>query len=237
MTLLPISFRQLQYLSLLFLGLSSTIQAREIESIEHIRQSVKNYLAIHFEQDPNTAYEIGYLDTRLKLDKCPSSLDVFQANETRRTGYSSLQVRCPGPKSWKIYVPVKIKRFANVLVSKRTLARGHLISASDVTTIRADISRLNNGYFTQVNDIKGLSLKRSLREGRILTNGMLERQRLIKRGEMVTILANTGSLAIRMKGIALMDGRAGELIRVKNNNSKREIQATVVASGTVEISM
>ncbi|MCW9023749.1 MAG: flagellar basal body P-ring formation chaperone FlgA [Gammaproteobacteria bacterium] len=222
---------------ILLLFASQSVQAREIESIQHIRESVQNYMEQNFKQNPNIHYEIGYLDQRLKLDKCQTNLDISQSESVRQTGNTSLVVRCMAKKTWKIHVPVKIKHFAKVLVSKRTLARGHIVNNSDVEELRVDITRLNNGYFTSIDDVKGLALKRSLREGRILTNGMLEQQRLIKRGELVTILAKTGNLSIRMKGTALMDGRAGELIRVKNRNSKREIQAIVVSSGTVKVSM
>ncbi len=138
---------------------------------------------------------------------------------------------------WRIYVPINIIRYAKVLIMRGNMPRGSILHLSDVTTRRFNISRLSNGYFIDKNQVRGKVLKRSLRRGYILTNGMLDVRKLIKRGDIVTIMASSGALAIRVKGEALMDGRKGDLIRVRNDSSKREIQAVVVATGMVKVSM
>ncbi|MDH5573000.1 MAG: flagellar basal body P-ring formation chaperone FlgA, partial [Gammaproteobacteria bacterium] len=181
--------------------------------------------------------EIGYLDQRVKLDKCTEPLEVFLPVGAKPLGNSSLGVRCQGNKRWKIHVPVKIIRFSNVLTAKRTLIRGNPITIDDVQNSRIDISHISNGYFTDINEISGMVLKQGLSQGQVIRNGMLEIPRLIKRGEMVTILVNTRTIEVRMKGEALMDGRKNEIIQVKNHNSNKVIQAQVVSSGTVQVTM
>jgi len=224
-------------LAILLLGFSMEAAARDFESIENIRNSVQHYIKNNLIQDKDSNYEIGHLDQRLKLDKCDQPLEVFDAGSTRPVGHSSLGVRCRGSKMWKIHVPINIIRYTGVLVVKQNLPRGSILQASDIETRRLDISRLSNGYFTDKREILGKLLKRSLRRGDILTNGMLEVRKLVKRGEIVTIMASSNTLAIRVKGQALMDGRKGDVIRVKNHSSKREIQAIVVATGIVKVSM
>jgi len=231
--------RRLGYtmLTILLLAFSTETPARDFESIDNIRSSVQHYIKSNLIQDNNSNYEIGHLDQRLKLDKCDQPLEVFNAGSTRPIGHSSLGVRCRGSKMWKIHVPINIIRYTEVLVVKQNLPRGSILQTSDVETRRLDISRLSNGYFTDKSEILGKLLKRSLRRGDILTNGMLDVRKLVKRGEIVTIIASSSTLSIRVKGQALMDGRKGDVIRVKNHSSKREIQAIVVATGTVKISM
>ncbi len=224
-------------LTILLLGFSIESPARNFESIDNIRSSVQHYITSNLIQDKDSSYEIGHLDQRLKLDRCDQPLEVFDAGGTRPIGHSSLGVRCRGSKMWKIHVPINIIRYSEVLVVKQNLPRGSILQASDVEPRRLDISRLSNGYFTDKSEILGKLLKRSLRRGDILTNGMLDVRKLVKRGEIVTIMASSNTLAIRVKGQALMDGRKGDVIRVKNHSSKREIQAIVVATGTVKVSM
>ncbi len=224
-------------LALLLLGFSTEALARNFESIDNIRSSVQHYIKNNLIQDKNSDYEIGHLDQRLKLDRCDQPLEVFDAGGTRPVGHSSLGVRCRGSKMWKIHVPINIIRYTGVLVVKQNLPRGSILQASAVETRRLDISRLSNGYFTDKSEILGKLLKRSLRRGDILTNGMLDVRKLVKRGEIVTIMASSNTLAIRVKGEALMDGRKGDVIRVKNHSSKREIQAVVVATGMVKVNM
>lgn len=222
---------------ILLLAFSVEACARDYEPIDNIRHTIQRYIKSNLLQDKNSDYEIRHLDQRLKLDKCDQPLEVFDSANTRLIGYSSIGVRCQGSKMWKIHVPIKIIRYSDVLVMRENLSRGSILQASDLTSRRLDISRLSNGYFTDKNEVRGKILKRTLRRGDILTNGMLEVRKLIKRGDIVTIMASSGTLAIRVKGEALMDGRKGDLIRVKNHSSKREIQAIVVATGIVKVSM
>ena len=233
-------YRRLIYTLLaiaLLLTFSIEVPARDYESIENIRNTVQHYIKSKLIQDKDSDFEIGHLDQRLKLDRCDQPLEVFNAGSTRLVGHSSLGVRCRGNKMWKIHVPINIIRYTEVLVVRQNLPRGSVLQASDLESRRLDISRLSNGYFIDKNEVQGKILKRSLRRGDILTNGMLDIRKLVKRGDIVTIMASSSTIAIRVKGQALMDGRKGDVIRVKNQSSKREIQAIVVATGMVKVSM
>lgn len=222
---------------ILLLGFSIKAFARDYEPIENIRHTMQHYIKNNLLQGKDSDYEIGHLDQRLRLDKCDRPLEIFDTANTRLIGHSSLGVRCRGTKMWTIHVPINIIRYAGVLVVRENLPRGSILQPSDVETRRLDVSRLSDGYFTDKNEVRGKVLKRSLRRGDILTNGMLDIRKLVKRGDIVTIIASSGTLAIRVEGEALMDGRKGDLIRVKNHSSKREIQAVVVATGVVKVSM
>ena len=70
-----------------------------------------------------------------------------------------------------------------------------------------------------------------------MTPRVLEAPRLVRRGERVTITARADGIDVRMAGKALMDGTAGERIRVRNINSDRVIEATVASPGMVEVQM
>ncbi len=217
------------------LGLSGPAQAAW-QPAESIRQAAADFLARQYD-DPDTRVEIGHLDPRLRLARCRQPLTVERLPGAREVGRSSLQIRCPDRPGWKIHLGVRIRRFDTVLVARHSLPRGTLLAAEDVMAVRRDVSGLNGGYFRSVAEIRNMVARRSLREGRVLTPAVVTPPKLVRRGQLVTILARAGNLTIRVRGKALADGRRGDTIRVRNTRSRRELQATVVDTGTVQVNL
>ena len=58
---------------------------------------------------------------------------------------------------------------------------------------------------------------------------------LIKQRELVELVARIGPLEIRAKGEALQDGKAGQLIRIKNVDSSVIVVGRVVERSVVEV--
>ena len=56
-------------------------------------------------------------------------------------------------------------------------------------------------------------------------------------GQPVTIIAGDGIFEIRAKGLALENGVIGEMIRVKNVDSRKILSGTVAAPGVVEVAL
>ncbi len=217
------------------LGLSGPAQAAW-QSAASLRQAAADFLARQYD-DPDTRVDIGHPDPRLRLTRCRQALTVERLPGSRDVGRSSVLIRCPDQPGWKIRLGVQIHRFDTVLVARHSLPRGTLLDDEDVMTVRRDVAGLNGGYFRSVAEIRHMVARRSLRKGRVLTPSLVTPPRLVRRGQLVTILARAGSLTIRVKGKALADGRRGDTIRVRNTRSRREIQATVVADGMVRVNL
>ena len=69
----------------------------------------------------------------------------------------------------------------------------------------------------------------------LILHDLSSRFQLVKRGDIVTILAEIKGLTVRVNGNALTDGHRGDEIRVKNQRSKRILQAEVIGPGTVRV--
>jgi len=206
------------------------------QSPESIRQAANHFLSRQYD-DPNTRVEIGHLDPRLRLVACRQPLEVSRPAWARDLGRSSLQIRCPDPRGWKIQLGVTIHRFDTVLIARHNLPRGTVLEPDDVIGVRRDISRLVSGYFRRSEEIRDMVARRNLRKGRVLTPAVVTPPRLVKRGQLVTILARASNLVIRVRGMALGDGRRGDTIRVRNTHSRRIVQATVVGTGKVRVNL
>jgi flagella basal body P-ring formation protein FlgA len=178
---------------------------------------------------------IGQLDKRLRLTACRTPLAVFLPKGARSLGKSTVGVQCNDAPGWKIYVPVHLTKFARVVVAKQSLPRDTIIGPADIELFKKDLSQQNYGYFTSVDEVIGMRLRRPIRRDETLSPSNLKPRLLVKRGDIVTILAEIKGLTVRVNGNALTDGHRGDEIRVKNQRSKRILQAEVIGPGTVRV--
>jgi flagella basal body P-ring formation protein FlgA len=212
--------------------LFAPLAVQALEASDQIREAVKHYALEKLAVDE---IQVGTLDSRLRLETCHNAVRVFLPKGAKRVGQSTLGVKCPDKSGWKIYIPVDLKRFAQVVVSKQALPRGTIIGQQDILLVKQDLSQLNYGYFKSADEVIGMQLKRTVRRGEALSPGNLRPRRLVQRGDIVTIVAEVQGLTVRVKGNALTDGFRGESIRVKNQRSKRILQAEVIAPGIVKV--
>lgn len=76
---------------------------------------------------------------------------------------------------------------------------------------------------------------RALPAGRQLVWRDVARRALVKKGSLVEVSAVDGRLSITMKALAMQDGARGEVVRVRNVDSRREFTALVVADNRAEV--
>ena len=199
---------------------------------QQIRQAAQTYALEKLAVD---GVKIGPLDTRLRLTACNTALRVFLPRGAQTIGQSTLGVQCDDAPGWKIYVPVRLSQFARIVVAKQSLPKGTVIGPKDIEMIKQDLSQLRYGHFQSAEAVVGMQLKRPVRRGEPLSPGNLTPRLLVQRGDIVTIVARLTGLTVRVKGSALADGYRGQTIRVKNQRSKRIVQAEVIGPGIVRV--
>lgn len=196
--------------------------------VEAIEQQEKNIT--HFE------VQVTRLDRRLKLPPCEDPPMAESRGSSRFIGSMVLQVSCQKP-GWRIHVPVTIRLFREVLVAAERLSRSTLLSTSNVMLSERDVSRIRPNFLNSSADAVGKSLRRSVSQGTVITQGMLQEQDLIRRGDSVIIVATKKGLSVRMPGVALMNGTLGNQIKVRNEHSRRIVKGWVTAAGEIRVPM
>ncbi len=184
---------------------------------------------------PNTTFRAGALDSRHRLPRCDRDLEGFLRRGTEMSARTIVGVRCIGSKPWKVYVPVDVIVQAKVLTAARTLPKGHYLTRADVSVAERDVSRLTSGFYSNPAELTGLRLKQPVIAGRLITPSVLEAERLVRRGQTVTLTVASGGLSIRMAGKALMDGAKNQRIRVENLSSGRIVEGVVRSPEHVEV--
>ncbi|WP_186297676.1 flagellar basal body P-ring formation chaperone FlgA [Sedimenticola selenatireducens] len=217
--------------------MTATALASEYQSHDSIQDAAKDHVMDTLDDDATgVTVTPGRLDSRLRLAQCNQALDTFTPYGRKNSYRVTVGVRCNGSTSWTLFVPVTLTDERMVIVANRQLPRGTLVTADDIKIERRDVARLHKGYLTHANQVLGKKIKRSVQNSTVLNPSQLTVQHAVKKGSQVTILAQIGSLQVRMSGKALGNGAIGERIKVENSSSSRQIEATIVSPGIVQAS-
>lgn len=208
----------------------------ERQSFAEIRHAVIEFLRAQMkESGSDYKIEVAMPDSRMQLSRCRQPLEVFVQSGGIDKGALSVGVRCRDQAPWTLYTLAQVKQFRDVVVLARPVERGAAITPEDLAKRSQDVSQLRQGYLTSFDDALKTQATRPLPAGAILHNGVLTQPKLVQRGQTVAIVAQSDTLDIRMQGKALMDGTAGQRIRVRNDKSTRIVDGIVVAPGVVQV--
>lgn len=222
------------------LGLiTAALPVHAAQSQDALREAARTFLQqqVVLEKGNSVEIVIGRLDPRLRLDPCPGPLRPFLPAGARLQGKLNVGVRCPDGKPWTVYLPASIRVYGEVLTTTRPISRGEILRADDVRPLRQELGRLQRGYYRRDDAVVGKLAIRALPAGTPLDPRMLKAQRVIRRGDEVSILVSAGGLQVRSRGKALADAARGERLAVRNLRSKRIVEGIAINPGTVQISM
>lgn len=211
-------------------------KAQQIESIDQLHSTITQFLIAEYRNTNASKVDVkvGALDTRLRLEKCDQALTLNLQDPSNNGGNINVKVACRGSSHWSILVPVQAIVFRPMAVASRNLQRGELISDADVSVEVLDVSQYQQNYANGPEDVIGKELKYPVNKGDAFRNSVLDTQLAIKRGDVVSVVAMAGSIRVTTKGTAVSNGRVGQQIRVKNNQSERILSATVIGPGEVQ---
>lgn len=222
---------------LLLAGAPLGAEAPQWHPHENIRMTAEHFAAERAgtRDDDGVSARAGRLDARLRLRNCQEPLEAFLPPGRELRSSTTIGVRCPGPVQWQVFVPVHMEVSRPVVVLTNSVRRGQALEAEDLELRERDTASLHRGYLESIDEALGMQLRRNLTPGTVLRPGHLDMQRLIERGQNVTLRANNSSVQVSMGGKALENGGPGERIAVENRSSGRELEGVVVDGHTVEI--
>jgi flagella basal body P-ring formation protein FlgA len=98
-----------------------------------------------------------------------------------------------------------------------------------------DLAKLPTGVITDPEAVLGKRTRRAIGAKTVLRADLVESPPLVKRGDVVVIIAETSGLKITALGEVKKKGRLGESIPVMNYDSKKILYARVLDSSTVKV--
>lgn len=132
-------------------------------------------------------------------------------------------------------VPFAAQLWQDVWVAASRLDRGQAISSALVAVQQVDVLRERNPLVLAEVDPASLDLVASVAAGRPLTRRDVVARPVVRKGQVVEVVAQSGMLAISMKAMALESGATGDQIRLRNLESRREINGEVINENKVQI--
>lgn len=234
-----IRFASLLLLTLLaYLTACHRASAQEVHSLENVREAAVQGVKARLPESRGKYFlSAGTLDSRLRLAKCASPLETIPQTGTSTGARVTVGVRCAAGNPWTVYVPVTIEVELSVLVLQRNLARDARVTDADVQLQTRRVAGVASSFVGDTAMLRGRHLKRALTAGSPLSLDVLNVDVLVRRGQQVTLLAQTGSLEIRAQGHALTEGGINDRVRVQNTTSLKIVEGIVENAGTVRVQM
>jgi flagella basal body P-ring formation protein FlgA len=223
---------------ILLLVASLPVAAAEIQSLSSIRMQAEAFISQHPYESPYApGFQLGNLDSRLRLKPCPEALAIDFSRRDVIQGNTALSIRCARKPGWKIHLPVRIDIYDDVLVTAKPLVKGQIIDESSVMHKKTNISRLNNGYFAKDAALAELQARRNLARGTVLSSKNLVPRLLVHSGQQVTLVLEFKGVQIKASGKALRSASRGERVKVRNNQSRKIVEGIVSGEAMVRVNI
>jgi flagella basal body P-ring formation protein FlgA len=135
----------------------------------------------------------------------------------------------------RIWATVTIEVMAEVVITKKPLGRHKPITEDDIMVLEMDLAKVPADVITDPEAVLGKRTRRAIGSKTVLRANLVEFPPLVKRGDVVVIVAETKGLKITALGQVKKKGALGDRIPVVNFESKKVLYARVVDSNTVKI--
>jgi flagella basal body P-ring formation protein FlgA len=196
--------------------------------------------------------EYGLLvEPSIKPDRLFRSCDGDFVVEKAFGGWKTVRVICRQENAWDIYVrtgyqseapakadksPENLEKSDNLdlmqrVIVVRPVSRGDLLTREDLGL--QTLSRSGSAGFTDIDELVGRRAKKSLRTGLVVHDRHLQPDWMVHAKQSVSVVNNTGGIQVTTAGIALENGRLGDLVKVRNLSSNSILHGFV--AGTKKI--
>ncbi|HEX8164922.1 MAG TPA: flagellar basal body P-ring formation chaperone FlgA [Beijerinckiaceae bacterium] len=245
-------------------GESGTIQARRIAEAAArfglalepgraevtVRRAARRIGADEIEGALRQVLELRYgIDARTLSfvhDGAPPSLTVAadtaapvavdEVSYDRRSRRVSALASVGGDRRGAVRIAGVVTELVETAVLTRALNRGETVQSSDFAVERRAKETLPGDVQTDAAALAGRIARRSLSAGAVVRTGDLGRPEIVARGDIVTVFYEIPGMTLTLRARATEAGAQGDSIGVLNIQSKKTLQATVVAHGKVAVS-
>jgi flagella basal body P-ring formation protein FlgA len=121
------------------------------------------------------------------------------------------------------------------IVAAQDLPAHAPISVHQIRIESVDSSPFSSSAAVSLGDIAGLLPRRRILSGQVISRSALAAPTEVSRGEMVAVEAHYRAASLRFEARAELAGRVGDLIPVRNMESRKTFRARVVRKGFVEV--
>ncbi len=170
------------------------------------------------------------VDASLRMPACSQPLSAVAL------GPRMAEVRCADASGWRLTVPARVRREAEVVVLTAAARAGQPIDAAQLAVQRRDVATGSGAGMADPAQVAGRIARRSLPAGAVVSAGDLaDGAGALKRGDPVVLVSRAGGIEVRVGGRALGAALPGAVVAVENLASRRIVRGRVLGEGVVEV--
>lgn len=207
-------------------------------SSEAIKTAVSNHVEKNMPWAPGTV-RIEFLSKIVDavFDKDPITIELQNRPEETFIGDTLFSIKyiSNGVKIKEDVVRVRLEVLTDVVISSRALTRDCEIKAEDIRIIKKWLRRTPVNLVGSDREVIGKAVNLNLPKNVEIQKNILKSPLLVKKGNMVQIAIDNGSLSVMTLGVSEEDGIADKMIRVRNISSNKIIYARVVDRSLVTV--
>ncbi|BCD63834.1 flagella basal body P-ring formation protein FlgA [Nitratiruptor sp. YY08-14] len=149
---------------------------------------------------------------------------------SRNYAYVRVHIQPADGKEITYRAYLMIKTLANVVVAAHDIPKGSVIQNEDVEVQKAVVHGRN---YPDLQEIIGSVAKVNIYKNRKITRYMIEPNYAVKKHQNVRIIYKKGPIMIELLGLALQNGKRGDIIKVKNISTNKVLACKVISDGVV----
>ena len=130
---------------------------------------------------------------------------------------------------------VAMRVVAPHVTAARLIPRGRAIAADDVVERTGEVTDVPMRRLPIASEVIGARVLRDIAAGALITASAVALPGAVKSGQTVRAVASIDGVQVTASLVSLQSGQIGDVIRVVNRDSRRELRARVTGDGAVEV--
>ena len=207
-------------------------------SSEKIKGMVSDYISKNIlSGNPDATLKSIQVSDSLKLPVGTVTYEVSPPRNRDLVGQLPFAVnfKVNGKLYKRVWANVTIEVLAEVVITSRPLGRHRPITEDDIITLKMDLAKVPSDVITDPEAVLGKRTRRAIGSKTVLRANLVEFPPLVRRGDVVVIVAETQGLKITALGEVKKKGALGDRIPVMNFDSRKVLYARVMDANTVKI--
>ena len=164
-------------ISSFIISFNANCEQRTIDLADGTKNFIKQEILKQHKTTDLRTITIKILDHKhIENKTCAHSVDYSFPIYSSINQKATVVAECKGKGEnvWKIYIPVNIKFYANVISAKKPLPKLHIINNDDVVRRKFNVLHLKDNYYADPKDVVGLALKVPVKQDTVLTSSLLQ---------------------------------------------------------------
>jgi len=194
-----------------------------------------NFIKELYNNSNDVQVRLNAIPSQLKENTRVKNINFRKVPDTNGDGICMVEVITGTGRVKTVQVPFRVFTKRKLFVLNTAGKKDQVIKRGDLSVQETYMNGKGNEYPSSFEDLTGKVLKKDVPVNTIITYQMLEEPLAVQRGEIVSIIAENRKLLVMAKGKTIEKGRIGDIIRVKNISSGKEVAGRIADQNTVTI--